>query len=371
MCEDLTGLIYETITDRSVWAEVIGRVSVDINASSFWMFRIKDRGPDFLAVQGISKSLLDPYAAYFHTRDVLMEEELRRSHDFVGRALRESDIIGEAAWQASEIYTDLALPNGMHRVLSMNLSSDSTACVPFLTFFRPRGAPVFEDAIVASCERLIPHMRRAIRLADRLETQLPPIPEWTAQLLEQLRHGVFLLDDRMQIMHANSFGLAIAKREDGISVQYHRLICSDSSANSRLDRLLARCYCFPFQGGELLVPKSDGNWLMSVAPLSGTCARRIGEARCRAIVWVHDPTSESYNLPSRLQCLYHLTSAEARVATALMGGQPPADIADEHLVSINTIRSQIQSIYSKLDVKRQSDLARLLRDLAALPSRGR
>src|ERR1700744_2998306 len=155
--DDLVGLIYETIADPANWAEVTRRIAKEVSAESYWMFRIDSGAIDFYSAQNISKSLLDVYSAEFHNRDVLMQEEVRRAHDFMGRAVREQDIIGERAWQASEIYCDCARPNGMHRIMSINLANETTVGVPFLTFFRPPGAPAFQDETTQACGRLIPH----------------------------------------------------------------------------------------------------------------------------------------------------------------------------------------------------------------------
>ena len=105
------------------------------------MFRLEAGVPDFLAFQNISQSLMQGYSSDVQNLDVLLKEELRRPHDFIGRAVTEQNIIGERVWQASEIYQELARPNGTHHVLSMNLSTDVTDCAPFLTFFRPAGSP--------------------------------------------------------------------------------------------------------------------------------------------------------------------------------------------------------------------------------------
>ncbi len=57
---------------------------------------------------------------------------------------------------------------------------------------------------------------------------------------------------------------------------------------------------------------------------------------------------------------FGLTSAEARVVEALLKGLTVSAISCERGVSINTVRSQIRSIFHKTQVNRQADLIRLL-----------
>lgn len=74
-----------------------------------------------------------------------------------------------------------------------------------------------------------------------------------------------------------------------------------------------------------------------------------------------------------LRDLYCLTQAEARVVGALVNGSSLARIADELKVSKNTIRSQLQSIFSKTGTRRQSELVNLILTGVAVehrPTRG-
>ena len=84
--DDLVDLILRTVTDPKTWGEVACRRGEQLGAQSFWMFHMDEGGPDFLALQGPLPALLEAYAAHFHSRDILMEEELRRPQDFLGRA---------------------------------------------------------------------------------------------------------------------------------------------------------------------------------------------------------------------------------------------------------------------------------------------
>ncbi len=57
-----------------------------------------------------------------------------------------------------------------------------------------------------------------------------------------------------------------------------------------------------------------------------------------------------------------LSDTEWQVVQRLLEGMSPADIALARDTSVNTVRNQIQSIYEKLDVHSQSELARRCRE---------
>jgi len=62
----------------------------------------------------------------------------------------------------------------------------------------------------------------------------------------------------------------------------------------------------------------------------------------------------------RLRRRFRLSRAEARVATLLSDGLAPRMIADRLNVSIHTVRSQLQAIFSKTDTSRQAELTSLI-----------
>lgn len=58
--------------------------------------------------------------------------------------------------------------------------------------------------------------------------------------------------------------------------------------------------------------------------------------------------------------VFGLTASEARTAIALYGGQSARDVADEQSISIDTVRSHIRQIYSKIGVSGREQLFRQL-----------
>ncbi|MGI9507780.1 MAG: helix-turn-helix transcriptional regulator [Geminicoccaceae bacterium] len=73
------------------------------------------------------------------------------------------------------------------------------------------------------------------------------------------------------------------------------------------------------------------------------------------------PTSSAgMPIELRLRRRFRLSKAEARVATLLADGLAPRMIADRLNVSIHTVRSQLQAIFSKTDTSRQAELTSLI-----------
>ena len=217
---------------------------------------------------------------------------------------------------------------------------------------------------------MLPYLQRAARLRRSLSGRLAVVHGWTADLLEHLPSGIFLLDKDGRISHANGRGQVLLASRDGLVSRAGKLVAIERTVSQRLDAVLHRCLSSTRRGGDVLIPRIAGSaWLLSVCPLSGTPAELFAaEPACRAWVCVSEPSAARSGLAARLGILFGLTPAQQRVATAPLDGLSPGDIAEAHGVSVATVRTQVQAVFSRVGVQRQADLMRILGAAAALPS---
>ncbi|MDP1617669.1 helix-turn-helix transcriptional regulator [Phenylobacterium sp.] len=78
------------------------------------------------------------------------------------------------------------------------------------------------------------------------------------------------------------------------------------------------------------------------------------------------PPARTEALASALISSFGLTRAETRLALKLQGGLSLAECGRDLDISVNTARNQLRAIFEKLGLRRQSELARTLAQLAAL-----
>jgi DNA-binding CsgD family transcriptional regulator len=79
-----------------------------------------------------------------------------------------------------------------------------------------------------------------------------------------------------------------------------------------------------------------------------------------AVIFVLDPENPPAIATDAFKRFFGVTSAEARVCEALLNGMSIQEIADSFNISVNTIRTQVKSIFRKCDVQSQGELMMLL-----------
>ena len=82
-----------------------------------------------------------------------------------------------------------------------------------------------------------------------------------------------------------------------------------------------------------------------------------------AMAMFHEPGRCVELDPFVIAAAFDLTPGEARVALATFHGSTVAQIAKQHVVSINTVRAQLRNIFSKTGTARQAELVSVLAGL--------
>jgi DNA-binding CsgD family transcriptional regulator len=108
-------------------------------------------------------------------------------------------------------------------------------------------------------------------------------------------------------------------------------------------------------------------WIATIWPLTSATAAGLQAGHAGALLALTDLTRARQVEPQLLQELLGLSPAEARLVAALAAGESLNDIVARTGVTQNTVRSQIKSVFSKLDVSSQVELIRIL-DVLARPA---
>ena len=303
------------------------------------------------------------YLAYYSKIDpfrVIQEEAA------CGVPSRLSDCLPARALRRDEWYNDFILKGGVNDILSTKLyesashmvivglhrATDDTHSVPrdaaaFRTLLGPmRSAACLQVGLISS------GFRSAI----------------TRSRLDHLRMGVVFTDDSRRIVETNQAGEAILRIGDGLTMRNGEICARRNFETTKLASLIANTAKSGnrLRAGCMLIARDDGqpSYIVRVAPVSaGLAGNDLPMAMVLVSVLHENRVSEG-----DLAELYGLSPAESRIAIAVADGKSLTALAAEFGLSIATLRTQLSSILRKCEVRRQSDLVRLVLSIPIVQS---
>ncbi|MEZ4354791.1 MAG: hypothetical protein R3F16_14190 [Myxococcota bacterium] len=213
-------------------------------------------------------------------------------------------------------------------------------------------------------QRLLPHVRRAIRVREEVQGAHAETRVFE-ELVERVATGVVLLREDRTVGYANAAARRIIRRKDGLDVTRDGLRASSSREDSQLARAITTALALrraeSAQAPEVVrVSRSESARPYEI--LVGIVPRRESgwDVPYPVVLFVGDPESRLASPLETLQQVYALTPAEARVAASLTSGESLEDFAERVGVAVSTVRWQLKQVQAKTGVRRQVDLVRLL-----------
>jgi DNA-binding CsgD family transcriptional regulator len=367
---DLIDQIYEASLDPALWPRFLRTLSDTVGASASNFAFTDARSPEGRI--GISVNL-DPqatveYGAYFGGIDPWVVAGREKGLFQAGCVLPAQAVVPHNDLLRTEFYDGFGRRYGMVRGMSGMISCDEHA-VAAISLFVPERCEPYDEADISVIRRLLPHLRRALDIHQRLATVAIDAAALTFSL-DQLVCGVIFVDSTGHVLSTNRAGHATLATNDGLVVRGGKLEAIAREDTVSIRRLI--------QGAGVAIPggtvgaggilrirrRSARRPLVAVlAPLRPPpTLREMPDPPLQPglVVFVHDPEREVEAPHDALARAFGLTRAEGRVAAALMTGDRLEDVAERLDVSINTVRTHLAHLFGKTGTRRQSELVRAL-----------
>jgi DNA-binding CsgD family transcriptional regulator len=360
--------VYQINRGSGDWASRLMEIGEYLEADAVALIShdfLRNRGFIYHAT-GYNQEYLSSYTLQFSYENpwLLRESDYRPP----GKVHVGEELVSEAKLVRTRLYTDWLEPQNLHHRLCAVLSRDRDTAV-LLEVMRSRDGGRFTQDKIDACRLLVPHLQGLLRMQQRI-AELECERDAALDALDYLRWGVLLVDNHGSRLAANRRAQEILVARDGLMAQGEdvRAVLADDSA--RLDRLLISA----IKGGggrrsgalSITRPLKAHPLNVVVIPLR-TRSKELADRVPAAAIFMSDPDMRINGNEQHLRELYALTPAEARLATHLSCGRSVEEAAAEMGVTVNTARAYLKRIYSKLGVRRQSELVRrLLLGLAGL-----
>ena len=231
---------------------------------------------------------------------------------------------------------------------------------------RTRQAGRYEPDDIERFAFLHRHLAQALAIGFRLGT-LGALQKCTADLLDRSPAAILLLDERKRIVFVNRGARALQAEADGVRFSVDGVTLEYRQDNDRLQRLVAQAFTAVPAGHSMraLRPSGKRPYAILVGPVSQKYSG-LSAIRPRVCIVITDPDRATPFLKMRLEAVYGLTEAEARLAVLLVDGQKLPAAAATLGITYGTCRTRLAEIFLKTETRSQPDLvALLLKTLAA------
>lgn len=361
--------LYDAAIDRTRWRAALDGLRTQADVFGTQLIAIDQRvgAIAFSCTAGIADEAELEYVRRYCALDPRVGFVL--GHDTIGDWLFDHELLDEAFVAKDRFYQELIIPAGLRYIAGAKVYQDDDVAV-ILALFKALGQPPVSREETTRLAPLLPHLKRAVELSIRnfrFSTQALV----GVEIVDRLKYPVYLLGADRRIIHMNPAGRTAVESGTALVERDGQLSAMRPMAARRLreavDRMAAAQIDGPPQPTQVLSLEREGQrtlkgFLLSLLP--------------RAVMGVFGPSplimaafsdqgSGVLPAPSFVMAAYDLTPAEAQVALRIAGGLRPAEVAQALGRAESTVRSQLKSIFVKMNVHSQPAM---VAELLSLPN---
>ncbi len=379
-------LIYEGATAPDRWTkDILPSVGEYLGAPSCILYSLLHTPQEggYFFLHGIEQELVDLYVQKYYDADVWKNALAARDLYSTGNVLIGDDLVPRRQLLESAFYREcLSRNENMVQLLAgIVFGNESVTSLPTVcSFFRGAHQPDFSALDHARLGLLVPHLSRSLGVMHRLRSSELTLATSLAAL-DRLPSAVLLLNRLGQVTFANRAATAMLEPGDGLRLRklsnvagapgLSELVADAAPANKAIKAAInATLSVDPYAAAHfsksLAVPQqtTPDSYVLQFSAL-GSHNEFGGDGNVHAaIVFIANGTNRITVNLAALQDGYGLTSAEARVAAALVEHASAKDVAQALGVSPNTVRTHIKSIYAKLAVDTRTRFVKLVLAIA-------
>jgi DNA-binding CsgD family transcriptional regulator len=360
--DELIEMIYAAMLGEASWQAFINRLNdVFPDAFSTLFFHNMNRNTGGITlISSGADSVLPDYSEYYSKINPWMQ---RVATTPIGVGVIGEQIVERQDFNKSEYYNDFLNRNGMETGVGVTLFRDE-GCYFLLSILTGDKETDRNLERAQLLGRLAPHLQRAFRYyrSDQFQTPALSFGEAVGSAVDV---ATIVVDDRLRVRNASAAAQKHLSDGDLVGLDplgrlrfnnptQHGLLCGMLDYGPQASRT-AKFFAGAYEISLVRIGQNS-NIEFFTGPSVAILIRRMNST---ALTTAEEAMTEAYSL----------TPAERRVLAGILTGHRIKDIAASHEIGLETVRSQLKSIYLKTSVNSQAGLVRLASGLAE-PSTG-
>jgi DNA-binding CsgD family transcriptional regulator len=304
------------------------------------------------------------YYGYYATKNVFLQADNARLaiRSYRPGVLTDEQKVPRDALVRSEYYNDFLRLFDVHAVLMFRLAVVGMDTV-VVNLHRSSRRGGYGESEIQFANAVFPHLSRAFGVGQKVAAARM-LTDGLSAAQDRSPHGLFVVDAESRLQHANAAGRALLAGRGALRLLAGRLTAATADRARRLECLIRTAASIDAtvrSSGSMALASPDHAAALSVTVVpAGAEALSILAASRSAIVCVTDPDAGLSLSEQTLRDLFGLTSAEIRIAAAVVDGATLREMADRFGISLNTIQIHLGRVFDKTGAHRQTDLVRLL-----------
>lgn len=360
---DVVATIYAAPGGVAGWNRMMEAINglTGSKATVYLLVNKEDLANEVTAFHGFSES---DRSVYEGPHGAAKDVRFRYLHNLLpGKVFREFEyVLDRAAWDASEWIQYQREALGCYWCMSARVSTHGL-WDDFLSVNRLETLGQHTDQEKANLQALLPHIARAAEL-HRTLTGLERHYGAVLAVLDQLLIGLIIVDRFGRVAVANITAREVCESSGLMSItRAGRVEAKSSHEDAKLQSLIAEAISTATakgtgSGGPLALGQGDKPVLAEVLPLRDD-SLPDGEGIHGAAIFLIDPAVSRVVSTAGIARIFGLTPSEQSVAEALANGQGMRQIAESRGTSVETVRKQLKSVFSKTGSTSQLELLQL------------
>ncbi|XID74340.1 LuxR C-terminal-related transcriptional regulator [Alkanindiges sp. WGS2144] len=369
----IIGMIYDASLNGQLWPQVLENI-VDYTNSTTAIFTVLDQlnpNYDFIYTHNIARESL---AAY-------QEEQVKVIDMKIHTPLWEKAGVGGVIRQNCLPYADMPgsdeyifykkclEPTGVAYITAVLLDAGQYRW-GVLGLHRSPSSSEYTQQESDTLKRLGKHLRRALQIHRQL-CAIQQENRELYQLLDYLKTGVVILDDKGCIQHTNIKARQILERSSILWPDQYNRLKTIGALQNKLDILIkSALYKHTLvnhseTGGVLGLYEGmqEKSLMLTVVPLSNLASVHVEGQQQRVAIFLTESSGRHQLAEQFVKERYSLSKRELQMCELFLNGLNLEEIAAHCGISLQSARTYLKHIFSKTQCSSQVELMRLLAGL--------
>ena len=302
----------------------------------------------------------DLYLRYYAGKDVLIPAALER---VVGEVVTERALLDRKTYEGSEIYADLLRPHDIHHIMAAWLQRTPHACQALVIEAGRQHGP-FDQLAVERYSAFVPHLVRVAQMREALAAARRG-RDIGMEILDRLPFGILFLDRAGTVISATTCAEEMLRQRDGIHMRQSRVRAEHGDDDRRLQEAIfqslrpSRADSAPGATVRIRRKTPKPALIAQIIPVTPSPVLTITPQPFAMLV-ITDPSRSPKSSADVFRDALRLTEAESRLAEILLTGASLREASQALGKSIQTCKTQLKSIYSKIGCRNHVELTKTL-----------